>query len=701
MTTTMGDVSSPEQTSLDTATTVPTSTVPLQAQSPRQSPTPPTLADIASTEEDKQQTDVSASTAAEEADAVTGKNAPSASATGSTVDTRDGEDTATVVELVKGPKGFGFSICGGQPFGALGMLPIVISNIKPDSPAASSALEIGHMIVSINGHSVEKEHQKIALHLIKGNNPLVLKLRKQVTHWIRQSAEDIKGGYAPQRNASTAPMMLPKAYEMVRINYAFRPSKPDELDLRPGDFVNVLGRGADGWCHGVCQRTKKRGYFPGNFAEKVRIRPTPQPTRQEEMYDDIDSVMAKPPQDQRPSPTATSSATPTTPFSRPQPLYSSIDGVMNEVEKAKATTVPKPELVELGTSPARLQPVYSTVGLYDESRSDSRRPGSEEIGSPLNIATSDSLGETFSTLPPPEETYEALHTQGVRTEQGIELPNGDIYATVVKPVRRQQSANGGETASVQEARASTGYSLGEALYEDIDQVVAKSAAEASSEVAAPEQERKTKGPPPPIPARTYSVDLLNLPALNGGLSSDDEYAEADELSVSYQSVSDMGLVEKVYEKLPAFFQVGGSPTLGPRKTFQSTLHELSEDKEEPVGSTAAGSSVSSATVTGSTTDTAADGTAISASSASGVAASTLAGASSATAGPVTDTSSLSPKEQKKQQELAEKEQRKREKEAKKRLKDEEKLKKKQEKEEEKRKRKQEKEAKKQQKAKKN
>lgn len=79
------------------------------------------------------------------------------------------------VELIRGPKGFGFSIRGGAEFNGM---PLFILRIAPDGPAWS-LLNIGDEILEINGVSTVGMTHSDAVAAISHSGPAVkLKLRR-------------------------------------------------------------------------------------------------------------------------------------------------------------------------------------------------------------------------------------------------------------------------------------------------------------------------------------------------------------------------------------------------------------------------------------------------------------------------------------------------------------------------------------------
>lgn len=69
------------------------------------------------------------------------------------------------VELDRGPKGFGFSIRGGQEFDAM---PLFVLRIAENGPAAlDGRLQIGDQLMEINGHVTKGMTHATAIQIIK------------------------------------------------------------------------------------------------------------------------------------------------------------------------------------------------------------------------------------------------------------------------------------------------------------------------------------------------------------------------------------------------------------------------------------------------------------------------------------------------------------------------------------------------------
>ncbi|MFH4979083.1 hypothetical protein AB6A40_005792 [Gnathostoma spinigerum] len=76
------------------------------------------------------------------------------------------------VELTRGPRGFGFSIRGGQEFDSM---PLFVLRIADDGPAAiDGRLRIGDQLVEINGHSTKGMTHANAIQLIKQSSTVHL-----------------------------------------------------------------------------------------------------------------------------------------------------------------------------------------------------------------------------------------------------------------------------------------------------------------------------------------------------------------------------------------------------------------------------------------------------------------------------------------------------------------------------------------------
>ncbi|PAV61137.1 hypothetical protein WR25_02526 [Diploscapter pachys] len=80
------------------------------------------------------------------------------------------------VELERGPKGFGFSIRGGQEFGAM---PLFVLRIADDGPAAQDGrLKVGDELITINGESTKGMTHDKAISLIKTHPNVRLTVRR-------------------------------------------------------------------------------------------------------------------------------------------------------------------------------------------------------------------------------------------------------------------------------------------------------------------------------------------------------------------------------------------------------------------------------------------------------------------------------------------------------------------------------------------
>ncbi|XP_008470104.2 LOW QUALITY PROTEIN: ephexin-1-like [Diaphorina citri] len=55
----------------------------------------------------------------------------------------------------------------------------------------------------------------------------------------------------------------------VAVNHTYTAQQPDELNLQPGDVINVLRKMSDGWYHGERIRDGQKGWFPGNYTTEI------------------------------------------------------------------------------------------------------------------------------------------------------------------------------------------------------------------------------------------------------------------------------------------------------------------------------------------------------------------------------------------------------------------------------------------------
>uniref|UniRef100_F1KSV9 Membrane-associated guanylate kinase, WW and PDZ domain-containing protein 1 n=1 Tax=Ascaris suum TaxID=6253 RepID=F1KSV9_ASCSU len=88
----------------------------------------------------------------------------------------EAEPSLISVELNRGPKGFGFSIRGGQEFDAM---PLFVLRIAEDGPAASDGkLRVGDQLIEINGQSTKGMTHANAIQIIKQYPTVKLLVRR-------------------------------------------------------------------------------------------------------------------------------------------------------------------------------------------------------------------------------------------------------------------------------------------------------------------------------------------------------------------------------------------------------------------------------------------------------------------------------------------------------------------------------------------
>lgn len=85
------------------------------------------------------------------------------------------------VEVIRGAKGFGFTISGQQP--------CILSCIVQGSPAESAGLRAGDYLVAVNGHNVSKVPHDDVVQLI-GNSKGVLRLQIAENYYSDSSDEE-------------------------------------------------------------------------------------------------------------------------------------------------------------------------------------------------------------------------------------------------------------------------------------------------------------------------------------------------------------------------------------------------------------------------------------------------------------------------------------------------------------------------------
>ncbi|XP_036711226.1 vinexin isoform X2 [Balaenoptera musculus] len=77
------------------------------------------------------------------------------------------------------------------------------------------------------------------------------------------------GSSRPLELGTSSPNTTQIHWTLYRAMYQYRPQNEDELELREGDWVDVMQQCDDGWFVGVSRRTQKFGTFPGNYVAPV------------------------------------------------------------------------------------------------------------------------------------------------------------------------------------------------------------------------------------------------------------------------------------------------------------------------------------------------------------------------------------------------------------------------------------------------
>ncbi|XP_012254284.2 regulator of G-protein signaling loco isoform X3 [Athalia rosae] len=120
-----------------------------------------------------------------------------------------------VVELLRGSKGFGFTISGQQP--------CILSCIVQGSPAENAGLRAGDYLVAVNGHSVSKIPHDDVVRLI-GNSKGILRLQIAENYYSDSSDEEglatvrskPKYSHKPRTNAVTPAPLQCRIAKVVR-----------------------------------------------------------------------------------------------------------------------------------------------------------------------------------------------------------------------------------------------------------------------------------------------------------------------------------------------------------------------------------------------------------------------------------------------------------------------------------------------------
>ncbi|XP_018572953.1 E3 ubiquitin-protein ligase SH3RF1 isoform X2 [Anoplophora glabripennis] len=152
---------------------------------------------------------------------------------------------------------------------------ILLNSNKCSTPQRSPQPQNSH---SLDGHSSSHQQNKEKRHSFTSLTPA----HHGSTNHNRHSAEIVASeahnnssshSQPPERNRRNGhpqgvpELVLPATYIAL---YAYKPQKPDELELRKGGIYMVTERCQDGWFKGTSNRTQKCGVFPGNYVTLAR-----------------------------------------------------------------------------------------------------------------------------------------------------------------------------------------------------------------------------------------------------------------------------------------------------------------------------------------------------------------------------------------------------------------------------------------------
>eukprot|EP00039_Didymoeca_costata_P023462 m.7200 g.7200 ORF g.7200 m.7200 type:complete len:554 (-) comp3667_c0_seq1:568-2229(-) len=305
------------------------------------------------------------------------------------------------VRLEKGPSGFGFSIAGGDPSYSIdAYTPIVITNIKPDGPAGKNPdVHSGDQILEINGESSQGiSHQEAVKKLVQCSDYAELVLAKLPTASDSAASSSIKG----------KTLLAQVDYEPVQMIYPFEGTNADELHVKEGDVIRVTGKGTDGWCLGICERTQQEGMFPGNYSMKLG------PSSQ--MVDALTSELEL--------------------LSPGIHRHAKIERAPSDSQQEVLyETLPDPLLtgVRIGPNGPEAVPLpagaTSTGTVYDESID--KEPGNTGMPSVINtplppVPKPNQAGEVIY-MKTAEPTYDDVKFRDDASKPQVEKPDGDVY----------------------------------------------------------------------------------------------------------------------------------------------------------------------------------------------------------------------------------------------------------------------------------
>ncbi|KAJ8375709.1 hypothetical protein SKAU_G00062890 [Synaphobranchus kaupii] len=114
--------------------------------------------------------------------------------------------------------------------------------------------------------------------------------KKEATQTVGSKTELSNGSTSPGSESGLRPAKKGEAIRKRRCRAAFSyiPQNEDELELKIGDIIEILGEVEEGWWEGSLNG--KTGMFPSNFTKEMLVDPEDPPTPQEDVHSTRTSV---------------------------------------------------------------------------------------------------------------------------------------------------------------------------------------------------------------------------------------------------------------------------------------------------------------------------------------------------------------------------------------------------------------------------